>query len=120
MALSLANNNAYVDAQFTPTDKGRAVSYVDDSAAPGGFGSSLAPLQTITEAVSSGVLATGTVNVAAGNYVENLVVAKPMTLLGAGSASTFVVPALSGPNPGRQVHCLQVQAIWYLSRRTMC
>ncbi len=100
MALSLANNNAYVDAQFTPSDKGRAVSYVDDSAAPGGFGSSLAPLQTIGTAVSSGVLATGTVNVAAGNYVENLVVAKPMSLLGAGSVSTFVVPALSAPNPG--------------------
>ncbi len=100
MALSLANNNAYVDAQFTPTDKGRAVSYVDDSAAPGGFGSSLAPLQTIGAAVSSGVLTTGTVNVAAGNYVDNLVVTKPMTLLGAGSASTFVVPALSAPNPG--------------------
>ncbi len=99
MALSNANNNAYVDAQFTPSDKGRAISYVDASALPDGFGSILAPVQTISAGIS-GVLATGVVNVAAGSYTDNLVVGKPMTLLGAGAASTMVYPALSGPNPG--------------------
>lgn len=99
MALSNANNNAYVDAQFTPSDKGRAISYVDDSAIPGGFGSSLAPVLTISAGVA-GVLATGTVDVAAGSYLDNVIVGKPMTLLGAGSASTLVYPSLSAPNPG--------------------
>ena len=99
MALSNANNNAYVDAQFTPADKGRAISYVDDSALPGGFGSALAPVQTISAGIS-GVLTTGTVNVAAGTYTDNLVVGKAMTLLGAGAGTCFVYPLLSAPMPG--------------------
>jgi hypothetical protein len=84
MALSNANNNAYVDAQFTPTGKGRAISYVNASAPSGGFGSILAPVQTVLAGIS-GALATGAVQVATGNYPEyNLLVNKPLTIQGTG------------------------------------
>ncbi len=99
IALSNANNNAYISAQFVGGDDGRATAYVDDSAAPGGLGSSLAPFQTISAGVA-GVLRTGTVNVAAGTYVDNVTVTDPMTITGAGALTTVFRPALSAPNPG--------------------
>lgn len=93
-ALSLANGNALVDAQFVGGDYGRATAYVDDSAAPGGLGSALLPYQTVQAGVG-GTLTGGTVQVAAGSYTEQVVVGKNMTIQGAGSASTFIVsPAI--------------------------
>jgi hypothetical protein len=40
-----------------------------------------------------------TVNIAAGTYVENLVVNKSLEIAGAGQASTIVIPAITGANP---------------------
>ncbi|HEV7684333.1 MAG TPA: C25 family cysteine peptidase [Pyrinomonadaceae bacterium] len=54
---------------------------------------------TIQEGVNA-VTAGGTVNVAAGNYVENVTIPKALTLTGAGAASVFVYPAVSNPNCG--------------------
>jgi hypothetical protein len=54
---------------------------------------------TIQEGVNA-VTAGGTVNVAAGNYVENVIIPKALTLTGAGAASVFVYPAISNPNCG--------------------
>jgi hypothetical protein len=95
IGLSNANNNAYVDAQFTGGDKGRAVSYVDVFAAPGGFGSDLAPVQTIAAGVA-GVLKTGTVTVASGTYNEvNVTISKAMNVTGD--------PGACGPGAGAPV-----------------
>lgn len=90
LALSAGNGNAFVSDQFSGGPSGRATAYVDDSAAPGGFGSASAPYQTVTAGVGN-VLAGGTVNVAAGTYTEQVVVSgKNVTLQGAGRAATFV------------------------------
>ena len=52
----------------------------------------------ITEAI--GLLTSpGTVNLTAGTFTENVVVNKPLTLMGAGELATTIVPALSAPNP---------------------
>jgi hypothetical protein len=46
-----------------------------------------------------GVTASGTVNVAAGTYTENVTVTKGVTITGEGAGVTTLIPALSGPNP---------------------
>ncbi|MGE5424983.1 MAG: NosD domain-containing protein, partial [Syntrophothermus sp.] len=38
-------------------------------------------------------------NASAGTFTENVIINKPLTLNGAGQSSTFVIPALSNPNP---------------------
>jgi hypothetical protein len=43
--------------------------------------------------------ATGTVNVLAGTYAENLTITKAVSLLGVGESSVTLYPALSAPNP---------------------
>lgn len=40
-----------------------------------------------------------TLQIAAGTYVENVVIAKPLALQGAGQGATILVPAQSAPNP---------------------
>jgi hypothetical protein len=45
----------------------------------------------------NGVATNGTVNVAAGTYSENVVLAKTLELAGAGQAATVIVPAVSSP-----------------------
>jgi hypothetical protein len=56
------------------------------------------PLKTIQAGVNK-VSSGGTVQVAAGTYVENVTVTKALTLAGAGQNSTIIQPALEGPNP---------------------
>jgi hypothetical protein len=87
-----------------------ATVYVDDDwvgTAPGtdpdgvgpatSFGcDSFATIQGGVNGVSSG----GTVNVAAGTYTENVTIAQPLTLTGAGAASVMLRPATSNPNCG--------------------
>ncbi len=105
IALSNANSNAYISAQWVGGENGRATAYVDGSAVPGGFGSVSAPYTTIGAGVAN-TLTNGTVQVAAGSYTEQVAVGKNMSVLGAGRASTFIVsPAslatqftTSGPN----------------------
>ncbi|MEZ4301236.1 MAG: NosD domain-containing protein [Polyangiaceae bacterium] len=54
--------------------------------------------RTIQHAIQT-VAGRGTVRVAAGTYVENVVVPKSVTILGAGTGKTIVLPALSNANP---------------------
>lgn len=90
LALSAANGNAYISDQFSGGPSGRATAYVDDSAAPGGFGDASAPYQTVTDGVNN-TLAGGVVDIAAGSYTEQVVVSgKDLTLDGAGRAATFI------------------------------
>ena len=89
IALSNANNNAYISAQWVGGENGRATAYVDDSAAPGGFGSIAAPYQTVGAGVAN-TLTSGTVQVAAGSYTEQVVVGKNMSIQGAGVALTTI------------------------------
>jgi len=85
IALSNANNNAYIDANlFVPADQGRPVSNIVSPA-------------TIASGIA-GTLAGGTVNVAAGTYPEyNLLVNKPMTILGTGYVGTTTIDATGFP-----------------------
>jgi len=106
LALSSGNGNAYISGQFAGSSSGRADSYVDASASPGGDGSSVLPYQSVQAGVN-GTLPGGTVHVAAGAYAEQVIVAgKSLTIRGAGSgATTIQAPAAlattfttSGPN----------------------
>ena len=46
----------------------------------------------------NGVTSGGTVNVAAGTYTENVTIAQPVTVTGAGASVVFLIPAISSPN----------------------
>ena len=77
------------------------VVYVNSAYTPGSCGGHICnydAFPTIGEGVT-GVASGGTVNVAAGTFAENVVVNKPVTIVGAGIDSTFVIPAMSSPNP---------------------
>ncbi len=90
IALSNGNNNAYIDAQYVGGEKGRATAYVDDSAPANGDGSAGAPYQLVSLGVGN-VLATGTVLASAGNYADELTIAKAMTVTGAGIDQSIII-----------------------------
>lgn len=87
VALSLANSNAFISAQFNSPPaapfNGRATAHVNAGAAPGGDGSSTLPYQTIA-AGAGGALTGGTVSVAAGAYAELVNVNRSLTFTGTG------------------------------------
>src|SRR5436853_7529156 len=60
---------------------------------PGGSGGCFGSINAAVAAVDPG----GTITVRAGNYAENVVIDKPLTLKGNGNA--VVRPAVSSPNP---------------------
>jgi CSLREA domain-containing protein len=85
----------YVDDSWVGTTPGTDP---DGGASPAAnFGcDSFATIQGGVTGVASG----GTVNVNAGTYIENVSIAQPLTLTGAGAASVFLKPAVSNPNCG--------------------
>ena len=86
LALSTNNDNAFISVQFTPAaDDGRAVTFVDDSAAANGDGRAANPRQTIQDGINNTLLG-GTVNVAAGTYPELVNVNRTLTINGARTA----------------------------------
>ena len=94
-SLSLANDDAFVCAQFTGGENGRALAFVD--ATPSfGNGSDNDNYTTIQEGVN-GALTGGTVQVASGNYDEDVTINKTLTVIGAGSANTTVSGPIGGP-----------------------
>ncbi len=106
LALSNTNGNAYISDQFSGGPSGRATAHVNSSAPPNGFGSISAPYQDVNSGVGN-TLAGGTVSVAAGTYIQQVLVnGKNLTIQGAGSGSTTIQapPTLaasfttSGPN----------------------
>jgi VCBS repeat-containing protein len=54
-----------------------------------------ATIQAAINAASSGDI----INILAGTYVENIVVDKPLTIMGAGQGNTIIQPAVSNANP---------------------
>jgi hypothetical protein len=90
LGLSSGNGDAFISGQFAGASSGRADSYVDASASPGGDGSSVAPYQTVQAGVN-GTLPGGTVHVAAGAYTGQVIVSgKSLTIRGAGVGSTTI------------------------------
>ena len=93
-----APSQVYVDDSYVGLPNGTAVNW------PYGVG----PLDhligcdafaTIQGGVNR-VAATGTVSVAAGAYVENVIITKPLALSGSGQGVSIVYPAVSNPNCG--------------------
>ncbi len=90
--ISAANSNAVIeDQRVSPAVL--SVVYVDAAAPAGGDGTSLNPYQTMAEGVAR-VAAGGTVHAAAGTYVEELDIAKDLTLVGAGPDTVIQSPAV--------------------------
>ncbi len=86
---------------FEPETPCTTVCYVDAATGNDAFGgdtptSAKKTIQAALNQVSSG----GTVHIATGTYVENVIVGKPLTIVGAGQGSTIVEPATSNPNCG--------------------
>ncbi len=104
LALSNGNNNAHIDVQFTPAaDSGRAISYVNKATGLStNDGRVTTPYQSIQQAIFNptsgivdGTLPGGTVNVAAGTYIENIDVSRQLSVLGPNEAIN--------PNTGSRV-----------------
>ena len=92
----------YVDEAMTILSSSTpATVYVDDDFSNGSAGGHIfgydafATVQAGIDAVAAG----GTVEVAAGSYIENVIVSQSVTIAGAGAASTIVMPAVSNANP---------------------
>lgn len=85
LAISSANDNADIDAQFPGGQHGRAISYVNSAAVGGGNGSDNANYNTIAAGVN-GALIGGQV-VATGTFSENVNVNKAVTLKGSFTTS---------------------------------
>lgn len=96
MALSQANDNAVVDNQYEHT---MSSVYVDASASGGGNGYWNSPFQTIQAGIEATVTG-GTVNVAGGQYVEDVKVDKSVTLVSEdGANSTTIVATDANATP---------------------
>ena len=99
LTIGVSGNTTTYD--FEPETPCTTVCYVDAATGNDAFGgdtptSAKKTIQAAVNQVSSG----GTVHVAAGTYVENVVVGKAMTIIGAAQGSTIVEPAVSNPNCG--------------------
>lgn len=95
LALSTANDNAFICAQYVGGENGRATAYVNDGAGPGGNGSDNTNYLTINDGIA-GALIGGTVQVAAGTYNEDVTVNKTVKVLGAGPIGTTVRGPIGG------------------------
>lgn len=109
LAMSTANDNAFICAQYTGGENGRATAYVDNTPAAGN-GSDNDNYTTIQEGIN-GALAGGTVQVAAGTYVEQITINKTLNVLGPNAninpntgvrvAEAVIQPSTSNPiDPG--------------------
>ncbi len=94
LALSQNNDNGFICAQYAGGQNGRAIAYVDATPSAGN-GSDNSNYTTITEGIN-GALPGGTVQVAEGTYVENLVINKSLTVLG---PNATVNPNTGSRNP---------------------
>jgi hypothetical protein len=105
--MSAANNDAFIEDQRT-SPATLSIVYVDGSVAASGTGTQSSPLKTISEGITR-VVNGGTIHVAAGTYVEDLAIDKPLTLLGPNAdinpntdsrfAEAILYPATSAPDP---------------------
>ena len=95
LALSTANDNAFVFAQYTGGENGRALAFVDSTPSFGN-GSDNQNYTTIQEGVN-GALTGGTVQVAAGTYGEDVNINKTLKVVGAGQSSSVVIGPISAP-----------------------
>lgn len=99
--LNLGERPTSADAQSTRATTATLVvngACPDTSPADGICDDNPSQYKTIQAAINA-ALSGDTISVLAGNYFENIVVSKPLTLAGAGQASTFIFPAVSLPNP---------------------
>ncbi|HWO57508.1 MAG TPA: T9SS type A sorting domain-containing protein [bacterium] len=88
-ALSVGNDDAYISAQYVGGKSGRAYSYVDIAAAPGGNGHSCHPYQSAATGALN-TLPTGTCYVASGVYEEQVEIKENITVQGDGMGSTII------------------------------
>jgi hypothetical protein len=93
LSLSQTNDNAYVCAQYAGGENGRGVVFVDNTFPLNG--SDNAPYATIQAGIN-GALIGGEVQVAAGTYIEDILINKTVKVTGAGSGSTTISGAIGG------------------------
>jgi hypothetical protein len=98
VAMSNANNGAVIEDQrvspavLSTVYVDAATSYSTD------LGGLYHPYSSITPAIAR-VIPGGTIHVAAGTYIENIVVNKSVNISGAGQENTIVMPAVTNANP---------------------